>query len=220
MNTIRLNNWFSMGSELKKIGFLTFLAGIAVLGFMAWKQDTLILYPFLGVVGSLSLVVPLTVQEKDVGCQWERFSLTLPISRADIVRGNFRFFAEITALAFGFTLAMGLVGMALTQVLGFETPVTFHDVVTYLPLAVSLGFAGQSFIYLLTLIGKDTTAKMFHLCAALVGAVPYLISFQFFHVHDSLEDALMAFLCTTVISCVFMAISYVVAVKLIEKKEF
>ncbi len=220
MKTIILHNWLSVGDELKNLSLLTLLTGIGIFGFVVWQENTFLIYPFLGIVASLSLVVPLTVQEKDTSCQWERFSLTLPISRKDIVTGQFYFFIQITALIFGFTLGTALGAMALTQSLEFAYPVRLVDILIYIPLSISLGFVGQSFVYLLTLIGKDTTAKIFHFWAVLVGAGPYLISLNLCNGKSTLENALLSCLCTTVLSAILMGVIYVVAVKLIEKKEF
>lgn len=220
MKTITLHNWLSVGDELKNLSLFTLLAGIGIFGFVVWKENVFLIYPFLGVVASLSLVAPLTVQEKDASCQWERFSLTLPISRKDIVTGQFYFFIQITALVFGFTLGTGLLAMILTQSLGFAYPVRLVDVFTYIPLSISLGLVGQSFIYLLTLIGKDTNAKIFHVWAVLVGATPYLIGLQLFNGKNSLENALLACLCTTILSGICMALFYMIALQLMERKEF
>lgn len=222
MKTITLNNWLSIGQELKKIGLLLVLIAVGVLIYSLWKQDTFMLFPFIGAFSTFTVTLPQALRAKDKACQWERFSLTLPISRKDVVTGQFRFFTELTALNFTFCTLVLLTGTILSHIFSFEKPIGFSNFLTLLPIVLSIGMLGQCFTYLISLIGKDGVGEMMQILGVIIATIPYAA--PIFLLSSKIEDKqVLSYLTsgiTVVLVVLFTGISYVISVKLMEKKEF
>lgn len=222
MKTITLNHWLSIQQDLKKTGILCIFLTLPLFAYSLWKQDTSVIIPYIGMFSTFPITIPLSIRAKDTACQWEQFSLTLPISRKDVVTGEFRFFAQLTALSFSFSSFVCLGAMVISYVFSFEKPMDFTDFLVLLPIVLSVGMVGQCFSYLISLIGKDGIGQMWQMLVVFFSCIPYVAPILLFAsiIDDKQFFSYLTSGTTVTLVVLLTGISYVLSVKLMEKKEF
>ena len=173
---------------------------------------------FSGVMQMLAVMVPLTLAAYDEKNGWESFALTMPVLKRQMVSA--RFFMMLLVLLF-----VGLLTLAGTWILSRDLPESGIAVMLSLPVGLSVnclllpilfrfGVEKGKFVFL------GATA-VFILSGFLVGKLPIdglLVKLldAFFYFEDVLLTAVMLW----VGALLLLAISWLLSVRIYEKKEF
>lgn len=168
----------------------------------------------LGCLGSFSSAM-YTMLQNDNMCKWNRFELTTPISKSDVVKAKYISYAIFAVIAIiysliatslsaslngGFSLEGISYNIGFAVVFGFLTPAIFH------PLVEKFGF---------------DKGQLFFIISAILGAGAYLapsLIFSGFIQKYAISD-LTYRITLSIIAIILLGISYIISKKLYVKKD-
>ena len=156
-------------------------------------------------------LLPMTSLSMDDMAKWDRYALTMPVTRKDIVRSKYL----MTIMFFGVSIVISGIIAAVSYYLMPETATPFWFIV----LVGALGlFYGSLLFPLLYKFGSEKARYMMFVLMAVIGI---LLVGWFALFGESLNGNLLIYiLITAVVSIAVFIASYFVSVRLYEKKEF
>lgn len=162
------------------------------------------------------LPISYSIKEKDLASQWEKFSLTLPVTRKNIVNAEFISQWFITVIVFLYALC----SMGIFEIIGISIGLEYSTRI--LSLIFTVLVVTQALVYLIGLkMGSD------HLDVYLIVAL--FLSIGLYFLPTTIIPIIFPELLLTnfeyriiicIVSLAIFGICYAISQKLIEKKEF
>ncbi|MFI3255572.1 MAG: ABC-2 transporter permease [Eubacteriales bacterium] len=217
MKTITLNNWFSIEKEIRTLGKVVLVLSIVILGVCAYFDSFDLITPYICCIYLTGVFIPLTVRKKDTSCQWDKFVMTLPITRKEVVKGQFLFFTQLTCVFMSICMVIRLLAFVLGDYL------ELYQQVNFITMTFSVGLLGQSLMYVVSMILKEDISEFFAMFSIVGACIPCAVpSYYLLPVH-LWDTALLPWFMGGVsifLTLVFVGLCYLFCVKAIEKKEF
>jgi len=156
-------------------------------------------------------LLPMTSLSMDDMAKWDRYALTMPVTRKDIVRSKYL----MTIMFFGVSIVISGIIAAVSYYLMPETATPFWFIVLVGALGLFYG------LLLFPLLYKFGSEKARYLMFVLMAVIGILLVGWFALFGESLNGNLLIYIMiTAVVSIAAFIASYFVSVRLYEKKEF
>ncbi len=213
-NPIIINSWYVIEKDLKRAFILFSILCVVALVITCITQTTEIMYGLLGGISTTVVTIPFSIKQKDTASQWEKYVHTLPMTKTDIVKSQFRFFEQTTLMFTSFVVIM----LGITLLLPLE--IAFEQVVTIFIMPISIGIVGQSLVYALSLkfsAGINDIFLMFSIIISIIPTIlPITVAQRYFESNAILAYIILSLLLIIVIEY----ICYLLCTKFMKEKEF
>ncbi len=211
-----LKNRFYCIEDSLKLTFASTLFFVVLLLCTKWKGTIEIIQAVMVLSAYSFTPLSVSMKQKDASSQWEKFSLTMPITRKNVVDAEFIAQWSITALA----LFCIMLSILLLNVGGVE--IGFFMSVRVFSMCFTTLVVSQSILYVVGLqFGYGSMDLLYIISAAAamgVFGLPALILNLLFP--DSIISDTEYQIGVSVLACVICGISYLYCKMIIEKKEF
>lgn len=216
MKGLLRNNFYSIAGSLKIAVVVSLIAIIlvAIIGFFYQIGDTLLLSVIGGILGGFGGLAADAIK-KDVNCKWNRFEVTMPITRKNIISA--RYLSFLLYILIGLSLATLGVLLFFIATGSMDLEVLNYTFVFVIAFALLI----PTFIYPLVLIfGSDKNEILIIISVVLALIFSFgsglLISYLFRYVGDS---ALIFRIAPLIISIILFGLSYLFSLWYYRKKE-
>lgn len=211
------NNFYSMEDSLKLTSAINIMMaiGVSVLGIFNSFARSWIAIVILLQMGSYAVQVASTLQ-KDVSSQWNKFEITMPVRRKDVVKAKYICFILNGVLG----IAAALLTVIISQLLQID--INVEKVFLSITFGIVIIFALPALMYpLLLIFGVDKTEMVLSISVILISILFVGSSVIFNYIMPDLSVySNLVFRCSIiVISIILFIISYMFSVILYKKKE-
>ena len=211
------NNFYSMEDSLKLTSAINILMaiGVSVLGIFNSFARSWIAIVILLQMGSYAVQVASTLQ-KDVSSQWNKFEITMPVRRKDVVKAKYICFILNGVLG----IAAALLTVIISQLLQID--INVEKVFLGITFGIVITFALPALMYpLLLIFGVDKTEMVLSISVILISILFVGSSVIFNYIMPDLSVySNLVFRCSIiVISIILFIISYMFSVISYKKKE-
>ena len=209
------NNFYSMEDSLKLTSAINIMMaiGVSVLGIFNSFARSWIAIVILLQMGSYAVQVAL---QKDVSSQWNKFEITMPVRRKDVVKAKYICFILNGVLG----IAAALLTVIISQLLQID--INVEKVFLSITFGIVIIFALPALTYpLLLIFGVDKTEMVLSISVILISILFVSSSVIFNYIMPDLSVySNLVFRCSIiVISIILFIISYMFSVILYKKKE-
>lgn len=211
------NNFYSMEDSLKLTSAINIMMaiGVSVLGIFNSFARSWIAIVILLQMGSYAVQVASTLQ-RDVSSQWNKFEITMPVRRKDVVKAKYICFILNGVLG----IAAALLTVIISQLLQID--INVEKVFLGITFGIVITFALPALMYpLLLIFGVDKTEMVLSISVILISILFVSSSVIFNYIMPDLSVySNLVFRCSIiVISIILFIISYMFSVILYKKKE-
>ena len=211
------NNFYSMEDSLKLTSAINIMMaiGVSVLGIFNSFARSWIAIVILLQMGSYAVQVASTLQ-KDVSSQWNKFEITMPVRRKDVVKAKYICFILNGVLG----IAAALLTVIISQLLQID--INVEKVFLGITFGIVITFALPALMYpLLLIFGVDKTEMVLSISVILISILFVGSSVIFNYIMPDLSVySNLVFRCSIiVISIILFLISYMFSVISYKKKE-
>lgn len=211
------NNFYSMEDSLKLTSAINIMMaiGASVLGIFNSFARSWIAIVILLQMGSYAVQVASTLQ-KDVSSQWNKFEITMPVRRKDVVKAKYICFILNGVLG----IAAALLTVIISQLLQID--INVEKVFLGITFGIVITFALPALMYpLLLIFGVDKTEMVLSISVILISILFVGSSVIFNYIMPDLSVySNLVFRCSIiVISIILFIISYMFSVISYKKKE-
>lgn len=211
------NNFYSMEDSLKLTSAINIMMaiGVSVLGIFNSFARSWIAIVILLQMGSYAVQVASTLQ-RDVSSQWNKFEITMPVRRKDVVKAKYICFILNGVLG----IAAALLTVIISQLLQID--INVEKVFLGITFGIVITFALPALMYpLLLIFGVDKTEMVLSISVILISIlfVGYSVIFNYIMPDLSVYSNLVFRCSIIVISIILFIISYMFSVILYKKKE-
>lgn len=211
------NNFYSMEDSLKLTSAINIMMaiGVSVLGIFNSFARSWIAIVILLQMGSYAVQVASTLQ-RDVSSQWNKFEITMPVRRKDVVKAKYICFILNGVLG----IAAALLTVIISQLLQID--INVEKVFFGITFGIVITFALPALMYpLLLIFGVDKTEMVLSISVILISILFVGSSVIFNYIMPDLSVySNLVFRCLIiVISIILFIISYMFSVILYKKKE-
>jgi|GEM_PF-465548 ABC-2 type transport system permease protein len=211
------NNFYSMEDSLKLTSAINIMMaiGVSVLGIFNSFARSWIAIVILLQMGSYAVQVASTLQ-KDVSSQWNKFEITMPVRRKDVVKAKYICFILNGVLG----IAAALLTVIISQLLQID--INVEKVFLGITFGIVITFALPALMYpLLLIFGVDKTEMVLSISVILISILFVGSSVIFNYIMPDLSVySNLVFRCSIiVISIILFIISYMFSVISYKKKE-
>ncbi len=211
------NNFYSMEDSLKLTSAINIMMaiGVSVLGIFNSFARSWIAIVILLQMGSYAVQVASTLQ-RDVSSQWNKFEITMPVRRKDVVKAKYICFILNGVLG----IAAALLTVIISQLLQID--INVEKVFLGITFGIVITFALPALMYpLLLIFGVDKTEMVLSISVILISILFVGSSVIFNYIMPDLSVySNLVFRCSIiVISIILFIISYMFSVILYKKKE-
>lgn len=211
------NNFYSMEDSLKLTSAINIMMaiGVSVLGIFNSFARSWIAIVILLQMGSYAVQVASTLQ-KDVSSQWNKFEITMPVRRKDVVKAKYICFILNGVLG----IAAALLTVIISQLLQID--INVEKVFLSITFGIVIIFALPALMYpLLLIFGVDKTEMVLSISVILISILFVGSSVIFNYIMPDLSVySNLVFRCSIiVISIILFIISYMFSVISYKKKE-
>ena len=211
------NNFYSMEDSLKLTSAINIMMaiGVSVLGIFNSFARSWIAIVILLQMGSYAVQVASTLQ-KDVSSQWNKFEITMPVRRKDVVKAKYICFILNGVLG----IAAALLTVIISQLLQID--INVEKVFLSITFGIVIIFALPALTYpLLLIFVVDKTEMVLSISVILISILFVSSSVIFNYIMPDLSVySNLVFRCSIiVISIILFIISYMFSVILYKKKE-
>lgn len=211
------NNFYSMEDSLKLTSAINIMMaiGVSVLGIFNSFARSWIAIVILLQMGSYAVQVASTLQ-KDVSSQWNKFEITMPVRRKDVVKAKYICFILNGVLG----IAAALLTVIISQLLQID--INVEKVFLSITFGIVIIFALPALMYpLLLIFGVNKTEMVLSISVILISILFVGSSVIFNYIMPDLSVySNLVFRCSIiVISIILFIISYMFSVILYKKKE-
>ena len=217
MKVLIRNNFYSMEDSLKLTSAINIMMaiGVSVLGIFNSFARSWIAIVILLQMGSYAVQVASTLQ-KDVSSQWNKFEITMPVRRKDVVKAKYICFILNGVLG----IAAALLTVIISQLLQID--INVEKVFLGITFGIVITFALPALMYpLLLIFGVDKTEMVLSISVILISILFVGSSVIFNYIMPDLSVySNLVFRCSIiVISIILFIISYMFSVISYKKKE-
>ncbi|RGR66134.1 ABC-2 transporter permease [Roseburia inulinivorans] len=210
------NNFYSMEDSLKLTSAINIMMaiGVSVLGIFNSFARSWIAIVILLQMGSYAVQVASTLQ-KDVSSQWNKFEITMPVRRKDVVKAKYICFILNGVLG----IAAALLTVIISQLLQID--INVEKVFLGITFGIVITFALPALMYpLLLIFGVDKTEMVLSISVILISILFVGSSVIFNYIMPDLSVySNLVFRCSIiVISIILFIISYMFSVISYKKK--
>lgn len=211
------NNFYSMEDSLKLTSAINIMMaiGVSVLGIFNSFARSWIAIVILLQMGSYAVQVASTLQ-KDVSSQWNKFEITMPVRRKDVVKAKYICFILNGVLG----IAAALLTVIISQLLQID--INVEKVFLSITFGIVIIFALPALMYpLLLIFGVGKTEMVLSISVILISILFVGSSVIFNYIMPDLSVySNLVFRCSIiVISIILFIISYMFSVISYKKKE-
>lgn len=211
------NNFYSMEDSLKLTSAINIMMaiGVSVLGIFNSFARSWIAIVILLQMGSYAVQVTSTLP-KDVSSQWNKFEITMPVRRKDVVKAKYICFILNGVLG----IAAALLTVIISQLLQID--INVEKVFLSITFGIVIIFALPALMYpLLLIFGVDKTEMVLSISVILISILFVGSSVIFNYIMPDLSVySNLVFRCSIiVISIILFIISYMFSVISYKKKE-
>lgn len=211
------NNFYSMEDSLKLTSAINIMMaiGVSVLGIFNSFARSWIAIVILLQMGSYAVQVASTLQ-KDVSSQWNKFEITMPVRRKDVVKAKYICFILNGVLG----IAAALLTVIISQLLQID--INVEKVFLGITFGIVITFALPALMYpLLLIFGVDKAEMVLSISVILISILFVGSSVIFNYIMPDLSVySNLVFRCSIiVISIILFIISYMFSVISYKKKE-
>lgn len=211
------NNFYSMEDSLKLTSAINIMMaiGVSVLGIFNSFARSWIAIVILLQMGSYAVQVASTLQ-RDVSSQWNKFEITMPVRRKDVVKAKYICFILNGVLG----IAAALLTVIISQLLQID--INIEKVFLGITFGIVITFALPALMYpLLLIFGVDKTEMVLSISVILISILFVGSSVIFNYIMPDLSVySNLVFRCSIiVISIILFIISYMFSVISYKKKE-
>ena len=211
------HNFYSMEDSLKLTSAINIMMaiGVSVLGIFNSFARSWIAIVILLQMGSYAVQVASTLQ-KDVSSQWNKFEITMPVRRKDVVKAKYICFILNGVLG----IAAALLTVIISQLLQID--INVEKVFLGITFGIVITFALPALMYpLLLIFGVDKTEMVLSISVILISILFVGSSVIFNYIMPDLSVySNLVFRCSIiVISIILFIISYMFSVISYKKKE-
>lgn len=211
------NNFYSMEDSLKLTSAINIMMaiGVSVLGIFNSFARSWIAIVILLQMGSYAVQVASTLQ-KDVSSQWNKFEITMPVRRKDVVKAKYICFILNGVLG----IAAALLTVIISQLLQID--INVEKVFLSITFGIVIIFALPALMYpLLLIFGVNKTEMVLSISVILISILFVGSSVIFNYIMPDLSVySNLVFRCSIiVISIILFIISYMFSVISYKKKE-
>ena len=209
------NNFYSMEDSLKLTSAINIMMaiGVSVLGIFNSFARSWIAIVILLQMGSYAVQVASTLQ-KDVSSQWNKFEITMPVRRKDVVKAKYICFILNGVLG----IAAALLTVIISQLLQID--INVEKVFLSITFGIVIIFALPALTYpLLLIFGVDKTEMVLSISVISILFVSSSVIFNYIMPDLSVYSNLVFRCSIIVISIILFIISYMFSVILYKKKE-